>query len=128
MNHVLTLGDIVKLKTPYRPEEWVNRKPEDWKGFEYGIVVEIVSCQFTINGERYGDALLPRNVSLHLYDALGQLMIVPQFLAQGLMIPEYVDFHVSQLVLYKIASEMGYKTVANPPDWGRVWHEEKSML
>jgi hypothetical protein len=41
--HILTRGDIVKLKQSYRPKEWVRRKPKDWKGFEFGIVVEIVS-------------------------------------------------------------------------------------
>jgi hypothetical protein len=54
--HILTRGDIVKLKQPYRPEELVRHKPKDWKGFEYGIVVEIVSYQFAVNGDRYGNA------------------------------------------------------------------------
>lgn len=30
-NHILTTGDIVKLKQPYRPEEWVLLKPSDWR-------------------------------------------------------------------------------------------------
>jgi hypothetical protein len=126
--HILTCGDIVKLKEPYRPEEWVYRQPQTWKGFEFGIVVQIVSCQFSINGDRYGDGQTPRNVSLHLYDAAGQLMIEPLYLEQGLLIPSYVDYHVSELVLYKIASESGYIPVPNPPNWDKVWEQEQSVL
>ena len=101
-NHILTIGDIVRLKQPYRPEEWVSLKPTDWQGFEFGIVVEIVSHQFSVNGESYGNQQQPRNVSLHLYDATGQLMIFPQWLEKGLFIPSYVDCHLSELILYRI--------------------------
>ena len=128
MRKSLNRGDIVKLKEPYLPEEWVSLKPKGWKGFEFGIVVEIVSSQFSINGNAYGDRLSPRNVSLHLYDAGGQLMIWPQYIDNGLLIPSYVDFHLSELVLYKIASETGYIPVANPPDWDEIWQQEEAVL
>lgn len=127
-NHTLSIGDIVKLKDPYRPEEWVHHKPKTWRGFEYGIVVEIVSTQFTVNGNLYGNAQIPRNVSLHLYDASGQLFILPQWIENGLMIPEYVDHHLSELILYKIATETGYSPVLDPPNWDDVWDEEMSIL
>ena len=126
--HILTRGDIVKLKQPYRHEEWVRRKPKDWKGFEFGIVVEIVSHQFTINGDRYGNTQIPRQVSLHLYDAMGQLFIVPEWIEKGLMVPSYVDFHLSELILYRIASDDDYITITDPPDWDRLWDEEMSIL
>lgn len=80
---ILNTGDIVKLKQPYRPKEWVLLKPTSWNGFGFGIVVEIVSYQFSINGESYGNQQQPRNVSLHLYDAMGQLMIFPQWLEKA---------------------------------------------
>ncbi len=126
--HILTRGDIVKLKQPYRPEEWVRRKPKEWKGFEFGIVVEIVSHQFTVNGDRYGKTHIPRQVSLHLYDAMGQLFIVPEWIEKGLMVPSYVDFHLSELILYRIASDDSYITITDPPDWDRLWDEEMSIL
>lgn len=128
LNYTLTTGDIVKLKKPYRPEEWISLKPKDWRGFEFGIVVEIVSSQFSVNGEAYGNQQQPRNVSLHLYDASGQLMIYPQYLEKGLLVPTYVDFHLSELILYRIASQDGYETVTEPPDWHKVWDDEKSIL
>ena len=127
-DHILTMGDIVKLKKPYRPEEWVLLKPTGWKGFEFGIVVEIVSSQFSVNGESYGNQKQSRNVSLHLYDATGQLMIFPQYLKKGLLVPTYVDFHLSELILYRIATLDGYETVTDPPDWEKVWDDEKSVL
>lgn len=127
-NHILTTGDIVKLKQTYRPQEWVCLKPKDWTGFEFGIVVEIVSAQFSVNGEAYGNGQQPRNVSLHLYDAGGQLMIYPQYLEKGLLVPTYVDFHLSELVLYRIANQDGYETVKEPPDWDKVWEDEVSVI
>jgi len=126
-NHILTTGDIVRLKQPYRPEEWVLLKGEGWKGFEYGIVVEIISCQFSVNGEAYGNQQ-PRNVGLHLYDAGGQLMIYPDWLETGLLVPTYVEFHLSELILYRIANQDGYEIVTNPPDWDKVWEDEASIL
>lgn len=127
-SHILNTGDIVKLKKPYRPEEWVLLKPTSWNGFEFGIVVEIVSYQFSVNGESYGNQQQPRNVSLHLYDATGQLMIERAWLKKGLFVPSYIEFHLSELVLYRIASQDGYETVKEPPDWGKVWDDEKSIL
>lgn len=127
-NHILTTGDIVKLKQPYCPEEWVLLKDKAWRGFEYGIVVEIISSQFSVNGEAKGSQQQPRKVGLHLYDATGQLMIYPQYLEKGLLVPTYVDFHLLELVLYRIASQDGYETVLEPPDWDKVWDDEVSIM
>lgn len=125
--HILTTGDIVKLKQPYRPDDFAQLKDLAWKGFDYGIVVQILSTQMLVNGESYGNHH-PRNVSLNLYDASGQLMIEPTFINAGLCIPSYVDFHISELVLYKIADESGYRPVSNPPDWDRQWTQDMSIL
>lgn len=96
----LTTGDLVKLKEPY-----LGR-------YTYGIVVEIIAH----TGGRRSSGW-PRNVSLHLYDDQGQLFIHESYVAKGLMIPSYVDFHVSELIWYKRAAETGYNPIANPPDW-----------
>lgn len=125
--HILATGDIVRLKEPYRLADFPQAKHPDWKGFEYGIVVEILATQMLVNGDHYGDEH-PRNVSLNLYDATGQMMIEPTFVEAGLCIPSYVDFHISELTLYKIASESGYTPVPNPPDWEKIWQQEKAIL
>lgn len=80
-----------------------------------------------VSGEVYGNAY-PRRVSLNLYDANGQLMIEPSFVEVGLCIPSYVDFHLSELALYKIAITSGYLSVPEPPDWEQLWTLEKAML
>jgi hypothetical protein len=126
-DHVLTPGDIVKLKEPYRPADFPQDRNSEWSGFEYGIVAEIVSTQIVVNGNAYRNQQ-PRNVSLNLYDATGQMMIEPTYIEAGLLIPSYVDFHVSELVLYKIATESGYVPVSDPPDWEKVWAQEKAVL
>jgi len=92
-------GDLVKLKEPYRGR------------YGYGIVVEIVS---RTQGRQ---VKLPRNVSLHLYDDQGQLYIEPLYVQKGLLVPSYVDFHVSELVWYRRARDNGYCIISNPPDW-----------
>lgn len=92
----LSRGDLVKLKDPYQGR------------YAYGVVVEITSRT------RHK---LPRNVSLHLYDDDGQLFIHPECVAKGLMVPSYVDFHVSELTWYRRAADQGYHTIPNPPDW-----------
>ncbi|QQE64154.1 hypothetical protein GFS31_08330 [Leptolyngbya sp. BL0902] len=92
----LTCGDLVKLKDPYQGR------------YGYGVVVEITSR--TRQGQ-------PRNVSLHLYDDEGQLYIEPLYVAKGLMVPSYVDFHVSELTWYRRVSDQGYHTIPKPPDW-----------
>ena len=92
----LSCGDLVKLKDPYQGR------------YGYGVVVEITICT------RHGH---PRNVSLHLYDEDGQLFIHTEYIAKGLLVPSYVDFHVSELIWYRRASDWGYCTMANPPDW-----------
>lgn len=126
-NHILTVGDIVRLKEPYRVADFPQAKNPDWVGFGFGIVAEILSTQMIVNGEAYGDQH-PRNVSLNLYDATGQMMIEPSYVAAGLCIPSYVDFHVSELELYKIATESGYSPVSNPPDWSLIFEREQSIL
>jgi len=90
---VLALGDVVKLKQPYRPKDWLEQKPIDWKGFEFGIVAEFAEDE---------------KMSLFLYDAAGQLLVTPTLSRQTLLIPTYVEFDVAELVLYKIVSESGY--------------------
>lgn len=125
--HILSVGDIVKLKAPYKVSDFPQSSDPDWRGFTHGIVVEILSTQMIVNGESYGSEY-PRRVSLHLYDERGQLMIEPSFVEAGLCIPSYVDFHISELVLYKIASESGYLPVPNPPDWSQQWEAEKAIL
>ena len=94
--HDLDCGDLVKLKDPYQGR------------YGYGVVVEITSCT------RHGH---PRNVRLHLYDDEGQLFIHPEYVAKGLMVPSYLDFHVSELIWYRRAADQGYSTIPNPPDW-----------
>lgn len=92
----LSCGDLVKLKEPYQGR------------YGYGIVVEILSRT------RHKQ---PRNVSLHLYDEDGQLYIEPSYVTRGLMVPSYVDFHVSELIWYRRASDSGYYLIPDPPDW-----------
>ncbi|MBE9109883.1 hypothetical protein IQ273_10735 [Nodosilinea sp. LEGE 07298] len=92
----LSCGDLVKLKDLYQGR------------YNYGVVVEILS---------HTRHKLPRNVRLHLYDDDGQLYIEPLSVAKGLMVPSYVDFHVSELIWYRRAADQGYHTIPNPPDW-----------
>lgn len=126
--HILKTGDIVKLKKPYKPADFPQAKAPDWNGFAYGIVVEILETQMVVNGETYGGSGHPRRVSLHLYDTNGQLMIEPSFVEADLFIPSHVDFHLSELELYKIASESGYLVVQEPPDWEQLWATERAIL
>lgn len=44
------------------------------------------------------------------------------------MIPEYVDFHVSELILYKIAIEEDYIPVTDLPNWVQKRDEEMAIL
>ena len=37
------LGKCVKLNEPYRPKEEVYDRGKDWAGFEFGIIVEVIS-------------------------------------------------------------------------------------
>ncbi|HIK45715.1 MAG TPA: hypothetical protein IGR64_12655 [Leptolyngbyaceae cyanobacterium M65_K2018_010] len=91
--YVLALGDVVKLKQPYRPSEWAAGLAADWPGFEFGIVAEL--------GE--GDRL-----SLFLYDRSGQLLITPSLAPQTLMLPTYFECHLDDLVRYQTVAESGY--------------------
>ncbi len=83
------LADIVRLKKPYGLRIDRQRGP-----FGFGIVAEILT-------------VLPdgrtRNVSLYLYDPeRKEIFLGPNG------IPEFVDFHCSEFVLYKRATDMGY--------------------
>jgi hypothetical protein len=83
------LADIVRLKKPY------GLKIDRQKGpFGFGIVAEILT-------------VLPdgrtRNVSLYLYDPeRKEIFLGPNG------IPEFVDFHCSEIELFKRATDMGY--------------------
>ena len=114
-------GNIVRLKEAYRPEDdYVyaqvtrtlgGREAVDawrsWRGFTYGMVAEVVSCQ-----DSFGEQ--PRNVSLHLYDPeLGLLYMAGP--GQPTL-PCYCDFHVSDLIPHKIATDEYYGTLPELPD------------
>lgn len=91
---MIKLGDHVKLLEPYRPEEYIYMNSKDWVGFEYGIVVEIVSHEY----DRDLRQPRPRNVSLHLFDRLGKLYLTG--FRDGVPLPTFVDFHISELLIY----------------------------
>ena len=87
----VSLGDIVRLKQPYEPVRGTDRQAGP---FGYGIVAEILT-------------VLPdgrvRNVSLYLYDpGRRELFMGPHD------VPEFVDCHGSEYMLYKRAADMGY--------------------
>jgi hypothetical protein len=85
------LGDIVKLYKPYFPARGLDRQREP---FGFGIVAEIL--QLLPDGRT-------RNVSLYLYDPdRREIFIGPNG------IPECVDHHCSEFVLFKRADEQGY--------------------
>ena len=83
------LADIVRLRKPYGLQIDRQKGP-----FRFGIVAEILT-------------VLPdgrtRNVSLYLYDPeRKEIFLGPN------SIPEFVDFHCSEIELYKRATDMGY--------------------
>jgi len=83
------LADIVRLKKPYGLMIDRHKGP-----FGFGIVAEILT-------------VLPdgrtRNVSLYLYDPeRKEIFLGPNG------IPEFVDFHCSEIELYKRATDLGY--------------------
>ena len=55
-------------------------------------------------------------------------MIEPTFLSAKLYVPTYVDFHLSELELYRIAAADGYHPVENPPDWSQFLTAEAAIL
>jgi hypothetical protein len=55
-------------------------------------------------------------------------MSIPSYIKAGLMVPTYYESHISDLILYRIATDEGYYTVRDPPDWNKVWEDEKSIL
>ena len=87
------LADIVRLRKPYGLQIDRQKGP-----FTFGIVAEILT-------------VLPdgrtRNVSLYLYDpGRKEIFLGPNG------IPEFVDFHCSEIELYKRATDMGYTPLA----------------
>ncbi len=94
------LGDIVRLKKPYQPVIGTDRQPGP---FGFGIVAEIIH-------------VLPdgrtRNVSLYLYDPeRREIFLGPNGIC------EFVDFHCSELELYKRATEQGYIPLLTRNRW-----------
>ena len=94
----VALADIVRLRVPYQPVRGQDRQRGP---FGFGIVAELL-------------AVLPdgqvRNASLYLYDpARRELFMGPNG------IPEFVDCHGSEFVLYKRAEDMGYTPLVPPP-------------
>ncbi len=87
----LNVGNIVKLKQPYFGEP-----PPDGHSYQWGVIVEHVSRNF---------AGVPK-VCLHVYDDAGALLLNSET-----MIPEFIDFVASDLILWKIANEIGYDPV-----------------
>jgi hypothetical protein len=87
------LADIVRLKVPYQPHREFS-SPGSRGSYQFGIVAEILT-------------VLPdgrvRNVSLYLYDPDSRTI----YLGPN-NVPEFVDFHTSELELYKRAAEQGY--------------------
>jgi hypothetical protein len=111
-------GNVVRLKEPFKPsddqavKEAVLRAygglrdrgaehttwEHAWQGYTHGIVVEVVSHE-----RRAAGSLVPRVVSLHLYDSsLNLIYIGPNG------IPMYVDYHVTELTPWADATALGY--------------------
>jgi hypothetical protein len=90
---VKLLGKKVKLNEPYRIEEGIQEYGKDWIGYEFGIVVEIISHEF----DRQLRQPRPRNVSLHLFDQQGRLQLCG--FRDGIPISTFVDFHVSEFLV-----------------------------
>lgn len=88
----LALGNIVKLNRLY---EKIGPK----EGYQFGIIAE------QIGTNAFGRFM----VSLFLYDEKGHLYMGPN------QIPNFVDFCESEFTLYKVATEMGYTPVDQPP-------------
>jgi hypothetical protein len=87
------LGKRVKLTKPYRPEEDGWKYGKDWIGYEFSIIVEIISHEY----DRQLRQTRPRNVSLHLFDQEGRLYVIGK--RDTTPIPGFVDFHVTEFVL-----------------------------
>ena len=97
---VKLLGKRVKLEQPYRPEEDVLKYGKDWTGYEFGIVVEIISHEFdacTALRVRQLRQQRPRNVSLHLFDRWGRLYLCG--VRDEIPIPGFVDFHIDEFLI-----------------------------
>jgi hypothetical protein len=94
----VSLADIVMLRMPYQPVRGQDRQRGP---FGFGIVAELLTV--------LADGRV-RNASLYLYDpARRELFLGPNG------IPEFVDCHGSEFVLYKRAEDMGYTPLVPVP-------------
>jgi hypothetical protein len=93
MKGIELLGKRVRLNEPYKPEEEVYKRGKEWKGFEFGIVVEIVSHET----DRQLRQTLPKNVALNLFDAEGNLYLTGT--RDGIPVLTFVDFHISEFLI-----------------------------
>lgn len=85
----VALADIVRLKQPYQSRIDRQKGP-----FGFGIVAEILSVR--PDGRTH-------SVSLYLYDPQRrEIFLGPNG------IPEFVDCHCTEFVLYKRAADQGY--------------------
>jgi hypothetical protein len=92
----VALGDIVRLRKPYSP---ALRTSDHTGPFTFGIVAEILTV--LLDGTT-------RNVSLYLYDPDQRTIYLGP---NG--IPEFVDFHTSEIELFKRAAEPGYSPLVS---------------
>ena len=114
----ITAGDIVRLKQPYKVEDFRQDKLfiaaingghlpvnpahasniySQWSGFYYGIVNQILSK------DSKGGV---RNLSLFLYYAAKEEAWLMYKLGNG--VPTFVDFHVSEVELIHKSSAANY--------------------
>jgi hypothetical protein len=100
----LALGNIVRLKEPYRPDGKRGRE------YVFGIIVE----------QQGSNAFGHLMVSLHVYDRDGNLY--PG--CNG--IPTYLDCAADELLLYKVASETGYAVLHRDGTRGGTFTMRKS--
>jgi hypothetical protein len=106
----VALADIVRLRVPYQPVRGQDRQHGP---FGFGIVAELLT-------------VLPdgrvRNASLYLYDpSRRELFMGPNG------IPEFVDCHGSEFVLYKRAEDMGYTPLVPPPYFAQHKSDEREV-
>lgn len=113
MHRDMKLGNIVKLRSPYKPEDNGNAHHQEmfnrlhsrrssearakayqqWPGFTYGIVVSVIP-----SGTHRGCL---NHFSLHLYDPLLGLLYMHK--PDEHPIPMYVDFQICELDLVTFA-------------------------
>jgi len=102
---VFAPGNIVRLREPYKPDgmdrAWLGRRTEwrEWLGYTHGIIAEVLSRDVAGRVTR---------VSLHLYDPKRAQLY---FHDNDCAIPVYVDHHIDELRLHKVASDPGYASL-----------------